>query len=222
MKIKTLALSALFAAAALGTAQADTLVVNFAYLGPTYDYGPVTLTVSTPSGYQLTASPFLVSNITMANSFAAFCLEPFQALSGSSLTIGDPSYNSGAPLSTPVNIAAIQTLYNRYYADALSTPVKASAFQFAIWELASDTGADLNAGPNFAMPSAPDPAVKALAQQMLDGTAAQTPALYNLVQWSSLGSQDMIQAIPVPEASTYAMMLLGLAGIGAVAKRRRH
>lgn len=199
------------------SAQADTLQVNFSYLGPTYDYGPVLLTTPALPATSLTASPFLVTNLTTLGSFAAFCLEPFQPLSGSSIGVGDPSYSSG-PLSTPVNIAAIQTLYNRYYATALTDGLTAAAFQFAVWELASDTGANLSSGANFAMPA--DPA-RTLGQQMLDGTAPQTAALYTLVQWSSLGSQDMIQAVPIPEPGTYALMLAGLVGVGAWARRRR-
>lgn len=198
------------------SAQADTLQVNFSYKGPTFDYGPIVLTTPPLPVTSLTASPFLVTNLTTLGSFEAFCLEPFQPLSGSSIGVGDPSYSSGA-LSTPINIAAIQTLYNRYYSTALTSGLTAAAFQFAIWELASDTGMNLSSGPNFAMPA--DPA-RTLGQQMLDGTAPQAAAIYTLVQWSSLGSQDLIQPVPIPEPGTYALMLAGLMGIGAWARRR--
>ncbi len=201
----------------LSVAHADTLQVNFSYLGPSYDYGPVTLTVPVLPVTMLTASPFQVTNLTTLGTFEAFCLEPFQPLSFTSIGLGDPSYSSGA-LSTPINIAAIQTLYNRYYSTALSSGLTAAAFQFALWELAADTGINLSAGPNFAMPA--DPA-RTLGQSMLDGTAPQTPALYTLTQWSSLGSQDMIQATAVPEAATYTMMLAGILGVGAWSRRRR-
>jgi hypothetical protein len=208
------------AIAVLGTmlfpAQADNLKVDFAYLGVNYNYGPVTLSASAVPGRQLTASPFSVLNQTTNNSFAAFCLEPFQDLSGLSLGIGDTTYVSGN-LTLP-NSSAIQTLYDRYYAGALNSGTDAAAFQFALWELASDTGANLSTGPNFAMP--PDAAVRALGQAMLDGVAVQSPALYSLVQWSSPSSQDLIQAIPVPEPGTQGLILAGLFGLHVWLRRR--
>ena len=217
MSIQRKALAVAAAALLAGaSAQAITLQVDFSYLGPTFDYGPIIMV--TPAALSLTASPFIVYDLTNIASFQAFCLEPLQPLSGSSIGPGgDPTYSSG-PLTTPVNIAAIQTLYNRYYSTALSTGLTAAAFQFALWELASDTGANLSAGPNFAMPA--DPA-RTLGQSMLDGTAPQSPAVYNFVQWTSLGSQDLIQAVPIPEPGTYALMMAGLLAVGAAARRRR-
>lgn len=194
----------------LGSAQADTLIVNYGYMGPSYDVtvGLIAPVLVPPS---LTASPFLVVDTTLANSFAAFCLEPLQELSTLAVTTGDSTYSAAA-----FNTAAVVQLYNDYYAGALATPTQAAAFQFALWELVSDTGANMTSG-SFAI--AADP-VTTLAQQMLNGTAVKTPGLYNLVQWNSVGSQDMLQAVPVPEAGTLALMLVGLFGVIGAARRK--
>ena len=113
MSIQKKALAVAAAALLAGaSAQATTLQVDFSYLGPTFDYGPIIMV--TPAALSLTASPFKVYNLTTISDFLAFCLEPLQPLSLSSIGPGgDPSYSSG-PLTTPINIGAIQMLYNRY------------------------------------------------------------------------------------------------------------
>lgn len=206
-------LAAMAVAAVAGQAQADTLKVNSQYLGVAYDINFV-VTIPLLANPALGASPFLVTNLTNLTSFEALCLEPLQPLSVGALSVGDGSYDGG----TAFNFATINLLYDRYYAGALATPIQAAAFQLAIWELAADTGANVTSGPNFAV--APN-GVTTLAQQMLDGTAPQTPGLYTLVRWSSFGSQDLIQAVPVPEPGTYALMFAGLLGVAAAARKRR-
>lgn len=196
-------------AVALTPAFADTLLVDYDFLGPTFDYGPINMVA--PAATSLTASPFLVSNLTLGGSFVAYCAEPLQPLSAAAVTVGEFTYTSAA-YTNP----AVKALFNGYFGNSTSSGLEAAAFQFALWELVADTGANLSAGA-FSMPL--DPA-RTRAQQMLDGIS---PAAgdYVLTIWQSPGSQDLLTAVPVPEPATYAMMLLGLAGVGAMARRRK-
>ena len=160
MKISTIAL-ATTAAMAAGAAQADTLLVNFGAFGPSYTY---TSALSAPV-QPITASPFVVSNLTTATSFVAFCIEPFIPLSAS--TQAPAPGNSTYSAATPYNIALVKTLYNGYYGNALSTPTEAAAFQFALWELVAESSLTPNmTSGSFAFANGADPAV-ARAQQMI-------------------------------------------------------
>lgn len=216
MKFSSLALAA-FAALSVSAAQADTLVIDYDYLGPSFDY---TAMLSTPA-QAITASPFFVNNLTTAASFVAFCTEAFVPLSASTQL---PAGNSTYSAATPYNIAAVKALFNGYYTNAF-TPVEAAAFQFALWELVTESSLPPNmTNGSFAFANGADAAV-ARAQVMLTGAGAASNN-YNLFAYttSNIGgdrSQNIITATPVPEVGTYAMMAAGLAMVGVATRRRR-
>lgn len=210
------AIQTLIAAAVLavgGVAHADTLKT------PSYAAGGYLYSVFY-SDFSNTydSDPLQVSNLTTSTSFVAFCIEPFQGLSfgvNGALGSGDPSYTSAA-----FGNAAVQALYDGYYAHALDTKLKAAAFQFALWELVADSGANLSSG---IVAMAADPAVT-LGQAMLAGAGASNTDHYTLTQWNSANSQDLLQAnavVAVPEPSTYAMLFAGLGAVGFIARRRK-
>jgi hypothetical protein len=208
--IQTLIAAAVLAAT--GVAHADTLKA------PAYAGGSLVYSVWYANFSDFYVSePMQVSNLTAGTSFAAFCIEPFQGLSfgvNGALGSGDPSYTSAA-----FGNAAVQSLYDGYYAHALDNKINAAAFQFALWELVADTGKNLSAG---IVAMAADPAVT-LGQSMLAGVGASTTDHYTLTQWTSARSQDLLQAsavTAVPEPSTYAMLFAGLGAIGFMVRRR--
>lgn len=216
MKFSSLALAA---CAALSTTvtHADSLFIDYDYLGPAFDY---TSTLATPS-QPITASPFLVNNLTTLSSFVAFCTEPFVPLSVSTqLPAGNTTYSA----ATPYNIAAVKALFDGYYTNVF-TPTEAAAFQFALWELVAETSLPPNmTNGSFAFLNPLDAAV-ARAQVMLTGAGAASNN-YNLFAYttSNVGgdrSQNIITASPIPEIGTYAMMAAGLAMMGVVVMRRR-
>ncbi len=220
MKFNPSALAACTAAAlalTTGHAVADTLKVNFTYLGPSYDY---TATLATPS-QSITASPFLVSNLTTASSFTAFCIEPFVPLSASTQALGNTTYSA----ATAYNVALVKTLYNGYYGNALSTPTEAAAFQFALWELVAESSGPPNmTSGSFAFANGADPAV-ARAQQMISNVLP-AGGNFNLFSYTTSNvnndrSQNVLTATPVPEPATYAMMAAGLALVGAAVRRMK-
>ena len=218
MKIATFAVVAT-AALTCSTAQADTLLVNFSAFGPSYTY---TAALSAPVQL-ITASPFLVSDLSTASSFVAFCIEPFIPLSASTQAPnpGNSTYSS----ATPYTIAQVQTLYNGYYGNALSTPTEAAAFQFALWELVKESSLPPNmTNGSFAFANGADPAV-ARAQQMINNVlpAAGNYSLFSYMTTNANGdrSQNVLTAIPVPEPATYAMMAAGLALVGAAVRRMK-
>ncbi len=217
MKFSSLALAA-FTALSATAVHADTLVIDYDYLGPSFDY---TAMLTTPS-QNITASPYLVDNLTTVSTFVAFDLEPFVPLSPSTFAVpGNSTYSS----ATPYNIAAVKALYNGYYTNAFA-PIEAAAFQFALWELVTETSLPPNmTNGSFAFANGADPAV-ARATVMLSGAGAASNN-YNLFAYttSNVGgdrSANILTATPVPEVGTYAMMIAGLAMVGAAATRRRN
>lgn len=59
---------------------------------------------------------------------------------------------------------------------------------------------------------------------MLKGTAANTSHSFATSEWNSIASRPLltVEVAPVPEPATYAMMLAGLAAVGACVRRRRN
>lgn len=110
--------------------------------------------------------------------------------------------------------------------NAVNTTVEKTAFQLAIWDAVYDPGTfDLTSG-QFTVTSA-DAGVVTQANAYLAGAFSLPPGSYatdNLyaftggVSQQEVRSQDLITAIPEP--STYALMLAGLAGVGFVVRRR--
>ena len=125
---------------------------------------------------------------------------------------------------TSYNIPLVKALYNGYYGNALSTPTEAAAFQFALWELVSETALPPNmTNGSFAFANGADPAV-ARAQQMISNVlpAAGNYSLFANTTSNVNGdrSQNLLTAMPVPEPATYLMMAAGLALIGGATARR--
>ena len=103
----------------------------------------------------------------------------------------------------------------------VDSAVEQAAFQIALWEIryeAAGNAFDTSSGAAVFSDAGDD--ARSLAQTYLNGL----PGYSNSFEVNVLKSdynQDVVFAAPVHEPSTYALMLVGLAAVGFVARRRR-
>lgn len=153
-------------------------------------------------------------------SFTTYCVDLYQTISFGTLY---PEYAPPATTHLFANSRAYGDLGRLYAtAGAVDTSVKQAAFQIAVWEIAYETTAGAYAlGSGSAIFSG--------------GTADSSGALTQASTWlASLGDgpghsisvlesashQDVIYA-PVPEPSTYMLMLAGLMATVEISRRKR-
>lgn len=170
----------------------------------------------------LTVSAGGFSTLWGGDSFVSYCVDFYQWL---------PSFGSAnnSYSLTPAGdffgarLDAVSRLFSGRSAE-VDTAVEQAAFQIALWEIryeAEGTAFNTASGAaQFTDTNAFDGNASALAQTYLEGLAGYS----NTFEVSVLRSnyhQDVVFAAPVPEPSTYALMLVGLAAVGFVARRRR-
>ncbi|URI09623.1 PEP-CTERM sorting domain-containing protein [Aquincola tertiaricarbonis] len=210
MKQRHFRLAGLAAAAllAVSAAHADTLSVgNSSNVYVAEDGKLATSLAQSSTGFH-TPTLWGVQNLTTGTSFLAYCIEQGQSAVAASQTYTASAYS--AP-------SGVQELYDRFYDTSLKTQQGAVAFQLALWEL---TGGSTVSSFSFVQVTG----AKDLATSWLGTVAADNDPFaqkYTLTQWSNGAYQDVLQAVPVPEPETYALMLAGLGAIGLIARRRK-
>lgn len=153
-------------------------------------------------------------------SFVSYCVDLYQHISFGTLY---PEYTAPGTTHVFANSRAYADI-GRLYANAgvIDTSVEEAAFQIAVWEIAYET----TPGP-YALGSG--------AATFSGGTAATSGALGLAATWlTGLGSgagrsvnviesrehQDVVFS-PVPEPSTYMLMLAGLMATVEISRRKR-
>lgn len=153
-------------------------------------------------------------------SFLAYCVDPSQFATGTSLAYGVSSTLS--PPFTGSQSGWVSNLYSQSYASTNGSGTNSAAFQLALWELANDDGV-LNTGSVRA--TSPSGTTEALAASMINNakTGAAGSNHYSFTLYTNAQYQDYLVAsvTPVPEPESYAMLLAGLGLMGAVVRRRK-
>lgn len=223
MQIKFTAIKAAVIAATLAFS-------GTAFAADTYNSSPVNNAgglVVDFGGHNFNGTPFvgipvieLTNTANAQDQFLAFCIQPTVDLQGNTVYTA----TSGAMPSD-----AIKALYETSYASTLGNADKQVSFQLALWELKADDGnLYANSGKQY-FTSGADARVGD-AQSMLSSAAQHSVLnnMYSYTTFSGLGSngkasQELMgvsMAAPVPEASTWAMLALGLGMIGFVGRRK--
>ena len=125
---------------------------------------------------------------------------------------------------------AIVGLYETNYKYVLNNGVysadKAAAFQLALWELKDDQSFTNPTG-NMFMPltggeNAGNDALAAAAYSMLGDALNYSGhgGTYAFTEYTAAGSQTLLTVSAVPEADTWAMMVVGLGMLGLVSRRK--
>ncbi|MCV2366680.1 PEP-CTERM sorting domain-containing protein [Roseateles oligotrophus] len=158
-------------------------------------------------------------------SFYAYCVELVEdhAVAGD----GFQTYTVGK--FDGVQATRLNGLFSSSYA-GLASATDRAAFQTAIWEITHETEAvmDVSKGAgDFSVTNLADPLkTEGFVFQVnsflgkADAYAGQD--LYTLTKLTSNGFQDLLTVTAVPEPSGFALMAVGLAGFGLLARRRKN
>jgi hypothetical protein len=221
--IKSIAAAVLALGAA--TAQADTVSL------PGYAFGaPLAVTVNvtglTVGSINEGAGAFTTS-VNGGASFLSYCIDLTQpvAVGGAS----DSSYTRVAggsySFANPGTAASLSKLFT-FAGSLVNSNSSSAAFQLAVWEIIYESPSNaysMTSGrASFGTQDAREAATITLADSWLNALSS-TPATAPISILASPGSQDLVYGgatAPIPEPSTYALMIAGLAGLGFVARRR--
>ena len=99
----------------------------------------------------------------------------------------------------------------------------AAAFQLAAWEIANEGSGTLDLSRGAFRVTSATSAARNLAQTWLNGiTSGQWTSSGAVTILSAPGTQDLLTDIaPVPVPAAAVLLLGGLAGLGAIGRRRR-
>lgn len=221
--VRTALAAALMAGAALA-AHAQTVTVTDWTFSPnvvTITAAPADLGNTAAGGFNLTTAGYAAP---YAGSFYAYCIDLYQSFPG----IPSGAMTGYVGVAGAANTFAVDTggfggnavaISNRlsqlltYALPLVQTSGDSTALQLAIWNVVYDSDNSVSSG-TFAATSAYNAGANSFLTSSLNtnGTVAIN-VLHSATQ------QDFV-ITPVPEPSTYALMLAGLAGIGFVARRR--
>jgi hypothetical protein len=212
-------LTAIALACALGAATAradDVSFTGFAHGSETVSFSLVT--PNTAASGTVNAGGF-ATILNGGASFVSYCVDLYQNIAFGALY---PEYTAPATTHVFSNNRAYADL-GRLYANAgvVDTSVEEAAFQIAVWEIAYETtpGAyALGSGAaSFSGGSAAGGAL-GLAASWLAGLGSGAGRSISVIE--SANHQDVIFA-PVPEPSSYMLMLAGLLATVEISRRKR-
>jgi hypothetical protein len=223
LHLKSLVLAVLALGAA--TAQADTVSV------PSYAFGaPLAVTVNVTGVTAGTVDEGAGAFNTSVNggaSFLSYCIDLTQPVS-----VGGPSDSSytrvaggSYSFANPAAATSLSKLFT-FAGSLVNSNATSAAFQMAVWEIIYEAPGNvysMGAGKAvFGVQDARETATLTLADSWLNALST-TPATAPISILASANSQDLVYGgatAPIPEPSTYALMIAGLAGLGFVARRR--
>ncbi|MEY2892890.1 MAG: hypothetical protein RJA98_2798 [Pseudomonadota bacterium] len=203
--MKKFLLNAFVAAAAVAAAPAHALVVS----SVSYVAGAlpvvVTSTDSPAFSYNEAAGAFEVNG-----SFVAYCVEITQGIHSSILPLDFTETTFGAKQADLTK--AVQWMLNEG-TFIPGTKEESALNQAIIWEIVyEDSGSYSFSGGDFTLAG-----VGAFDFSQLNSVTSYA----TIAKLESSKAQDLLVVTAVPEPSTYALMLAGLAGVGFLARRRR-
>jgi len=169
---------------------------------------------------QIRTAELFGTNTDPAGSFAAFCLEPTVTagdFAGQSIPIVDISASVADEFSKIFTGAGWKSSASG--SDGVTTGAQRASIQLAVWDIAIDGVFDLGSG----MFQSTDAAAASAGTFYMAGNTSLADFVYKLTDsvQRTMGKQDVIIVTsPIPEPSTYALMIAGIAAVGFVARRR--
>jgi PEP-CTERM motif len=212
------------------SAQADTVSL------PDFAYGSLTVTANVSGVTRNAAGAFgaadepagaFSTSVNGGPSFLSYCIDLTQpaALRGAP----DSSYTrvagSSYTFENPAAASSLSKLFT-FAGSLVNSAATSAAFQLAVWEIIYESPSNaysMTTGrASFGTQDVRDAGTVTLAGNWLNALSS-TPATSPISILASTNSQDLVYGgatAPIPEPSTYALMIAGLAGVGFVARRR--
>jgi len=210
MKIKTLAIAAAVAVAA--PAFADTVNLS----GFTFD--PATsVSVSSPN-YSGRAGQF--TGLLNGNSFLTYCTDLSQTFNFNT-NYTDYSVVDGVSVWGAQKSLDLDRWIS--WLDQSGYPINAAmsaASQAAVWEILYEGSGSYDLAAGTFMGTSGDAATQDYMNSVNWAGLSSVTVTLHVDQLYSREHQDFLVTTPVPEPSTYALFVAGLAGIGFIARRR--
>ena len=218
--LKSVALAVL----ALGafSAQADTVTLpDFAFSSESVTVNVTGVTAGTVAD---SAGAFKTS-VNGGASFLSYCIDLTQS---AELYGSDSSYTrvvGGSYSFANPNAAANLSKLFTFAGSLVNSAPTSAAFQLAVWEIIYESPANtysMGTGRAVFGPGQSNAATLTLADSWL-GALAGTSATAPISILASVNRQDLVYGgatAPIPEPSTYALMIAGLGALGFVARRR--
>ncbi len=165
---------------------------------------------------------YLPTGQAAATSFVAYCIDLAQSFYwNNAFTVTEHS-----PVARFGDFAAgaLDRLYTQHFA-AATNPTESAAFQLAVWEIVSETGAStysaLGLGSGNFQATYGNSTARTTADDWLRDLGLGGSGGYTLTALVGPNNQDQMMATPVPEPETYMMLLAGLGLMAFVARRRQ-
>lgn len=226
--------SAVLAVSAVA-AQADTVSLPRYQFGLDPDGSPLAVLANVAGVTRDAAGAFgpanqsagaFTTSVNGGASFLSYCLDLTQS---APLGSSDSSYSrvSGGSYSfaNPAAASSLSKLFT-VAGSQVNSISSAAAFQLAVWEIIYEAPVNmysvLAGNAVFGVQDAREIATLTQANSWLTALSS-TPATAPISILASTERQDLVYGgatAPIPEPSTYALMIAGLAGLGFVARRR--
>jgi hypothetical protein len=176
----------------------------------TNGYADVSVNNST-DGHSYSGAAGGFSGLLNGNPFQTYCVDLYQSFSWNTV------YTDYSVTALPSTVAHdLGRLFTSHLGDVVDGNSSA-AFQLAAWEIMYETGGSYNlSGGNFTENG--NATVHSIAQGYLNTLG--TADVYTVQKLESPSSQDFVLTTPVPEPSTYAMLVAGLGLLGWMKRRK--
>lgn len=225
-------LSKIFAAVAFLAASSASFATTVTLTEVGYDphVAPASSPVVTINGgatsSNVTTREFYVID-SHGSSFATFCLELGQSYFGNPPGIQTETFTVDVPHAfTAGQKDSLSKLFTGagwkswdYTNDAVDQDFEKVGLQLAVWDIMEDAGGALDLGSTGFQVLDDSYGGAAVSFANASFAAGNLSMVSSLMRLNHPTAQDLV--IAVPEPSTYAMLIAGLAGIGFVARRRQ-